>query len=412
MKETIKKIYECIDNRFYFKLLYLFVSLTYVTILRFVPGISLLKYIVFAWGIALILLLIIDDYKRRKIYKFDIPLGLFMIITLLFNIFAYRNTENITVWMVNLILFAIIFTVDVFRNKKAMVKEMNIITYFYTIFMFIASIISLAMKFFDIKIGIKDAVFQLNGINGGIFDNKNAISIAAALAIVMCIYLNYIAKSHRLKLFWLANIILQSIILMVGSHGRSADLVVIAVVYLFIFVYNKNKYLRIILILIPVLTCGLFWQLDKDNIRIYTSGRSSLWTSASIVIKDNPLSGVGYSDMTEAVRGARETDDLPGLDTGRLHNIYVETATTNGVISLLLVLSFLGMILAFIIDKLDKLQQRKEKIQMTTLTSLIVGILAVNLFESNLIYSASFISILFWIYLGYLVSILDNKNID
>ena len=36
----------------------------------------------------------------------------------------------------------------------------------------------------------------------------------------------------------------------------------------------------------------------------------------------------------------------------------------------------------FIIQHLDKLK-RKEKLQMTTLTSLIVGILAVNLFEST-----------------------------
>jgi len=65
----------------------------------------------------------------------------------------------------------------------------------------------------------------------------------------------------------------------------------------------------------------------------------------------------------------------------------------------------------FIVHHLDKLQ-RKEKLQMTTLTSVIVGILAVNLFESTLVYMASFISLVFWIYLGYLISILDNKNID
>lgn len=412
MKETIKNIYKYVGNRFYFQLSYLFVSLTYVTILRYIPGINLLKNIVLAWGIILVLFMIIEDYKTRKIYKFDIPLGLFMILTLLFNIFAYRNTHNITVWMVNLILFVIIFIVNVFRNKKALIKEMNIITYFYVIFMFIASSISLVMHFLDIKIGISDVVFELNGVKGGIFDNKNAISIAAALAIVMCIYLNYITQNHKLKLFLLVNIVLQSITLMVGSHGRSADLIVMAVIYLFIFVYNKNKYFRIVLILIPILGLGMFCKLDESNIRNFTSGRSSLWTSASIVVKDNPLTGVGYDDMTEAVRVARETDDLPGLDTGRLHNIYVETATTNGVISLVLILSFLVMVLMFIIKKLDNLQQRKEKIQMTTLTALIVGIVAVNLFESNLIYSANFISMIFWIYLGYLVSILDNKNID
>lgn len=411
MKEIIKNIYKYVDNRFYFKLLYLFVTLVYVTILKYVPGILLLKNIVFAWGIILILLMIIEDYKRRKIYKFDIPLVLFMIVTLMFNIFAYRNKENITVWIVNLILFTVIFTFDVFRNKKEMVKEISVITYFYSIFMFIASGISLAMGIFNIKISISDVVFELSGVKGGVFENKNALSIAAALAIVMCIYLNSITQSYRIRFFLFANIILQGAIMMVGTHGRSADLVLIAVVYMFIFVYNNNKYVRIMLLLVPILGCIGIWQVNKDNIRIYTSGRNNLWESAAVVIGKSPLNGVGYNDMVEAVKKARPVSDLPGLATGRLHNIYFEIATVNGVISLLLFLSFLGIILMFIVGLLDKLQ-RKEKIQMTTLTSLTVGILAVNLFESDLIYTASFISMIFWIYLGYLVSILDNKNID
>jgi O-antigen ligase len=198
---------------------------------------------------------------------------------------------------------------------------------------------------------------------------------------------------------------------MIGSNGRSAYLIVVSVVFTFIFVYNKNKYLRVIFLLLPILMSGIFFQLDRNNIRDFTSGRSSLWTSAAIVIEEHPLTGVGKNKLVEAVKGARVTDDLPGLETGRLHNIYMEIATTNGIVGLLLFLTFVGMILMFIIQHLDKLK-RKEKFEMTILTSLIVGVLGVNLFESTLIYTVSFISMIFWIYLGCLVSILDNKNID
>ena len=59
MKEIIKNIYDFVDNKFYFKLLYLFVSLTFVTILKYVPGIMILKYIALAWGIILVLIMII-----------------------------------------------------------------------------------------------------------------------------------------------------------------------------------------------------------------------------------------------------------------------------------------------------------------------------------------------------------------
>src|SRR5471030_682242 len=175
MNKRIKKIYDFVDNKFYFKLLYLFVSLTFVTMLKDVQGIKILNYLALAWGITLILLMIIEDYKRRKIYNFDIPLGIFMLLTLAFNIIAYRSIENIKFWMVNLILFIIIFTVDVFRNKKMLIKEMNTITYFYGIFMFIASIISLIMRFSGKTIEMRGIVF---GGTKGVFENENALSIA------------------------------------------------------------------------------------------------------------------------------------------------------------------------------------------------------------------------------------------
>ena len=407
MKDVLKKIYNFIDNRFYCKLLYLFVSLTFVTILRYIPGIKIFSKIAQLWSLLLILLMAIEDIKRRKLYKFDIPLIAFVGLTLIYNVFLYKNITDFTEWVVNLILFTTIFTIDVFRNRKETIKEMNIITYFYCIFMFISSIISLILRISGKVVQIADIPF---GGARGIFENENALSIACAIAIVMCIYMNIIAKNHRMKIFWLANIVLQAIT-MIGSNGRSAILVVIAVAYTYIFIYYRNKYARVALLILPIIVCGAIFTLEENTIRDYTSGRSSLWTSASIVIKDNPLTGVGKNDFVEAVRAARDTDDLPGLETGGIHNIYLQIATINGIIALLLLIVFLYIILVFIVQKLDKLK-RKEKLQMTTLTSMLIGILAVNLFESNLVYIVSFISMIFWIYLGYLVSILDNKNIE
>lgn len=407
MKNVLKKIYNFIDNRFYCKLLYLFVSLTFVTILRDVPGINIFSKIAQIWSLLLILLMIIEDRKRRKLYKFDIPLIAFVGLTLVYNLFLYKNITDFTVWVVNLILFTVIFTIDVFRNRKEIIKEMNIITYFYCIFMFIASIISLILRLSGKLVQIGDIPF---GGSRGIFVNENALSIACAIAIVMCIYMNIVAKNHRMKIFWLTNIVLQ-VITMIGSNGRSAILVVIAVAYTYVFIYYKNKYARVALLILPIIVCGTIFTLEENTIRDYTSGRSSLWTSASIVIKYNPLTGVGKNDFVDAVRAARDTNDLPGLEAGGIHNIYLQIATINGIIALLLLISFLYIILVFIVQKLDKLK-RKEKLQMTTLSSMLIGILAVNLFESNLIYIISFISMIFWIYLGYLISILDNKNIE
>lgn len=406
MKEMIRDICAFVDNKFYFKLLYLFVSFTFVTILKYIPAIGMLTKIAQVWAIALVLLMIVKGYKSRKIYKFDIPLGIFMILTLFLNVFYYRNSDNIKIWIVNLILFLVMFSVDVFRDKKTLVKEMNIITYCYAIFMFVASIISLIMR-------VSGKTIMIEGVlcldTSGVFNNKNALGIAAAIAIVMCVYLNYIEKNHRLKMFWFGNIILQTIA-MVESEGRSAYLIVIAVVYTFIFIYNKNKYIRFALIVLPIVVCTVILESGKINLQRLTTERNNIWYSAIVVIKDHLLTGVGNSALVESVKNARIGWYVP-MREGGTHNIYVQIGSVNGIISLLLFLIFLGMILMFIVQHLDKLQ-RKEKIQMTTLTSIMVGILAVNLFESTLIYMISFMSLIFWIYLGYMVSILDNKNIE
>ena len=408
MKDKLKQIYNILDNRFYFRLFYLFVSLSVVTILKAIPGINILNKVALAWGMLLILFMVVNDYKKRKIYAFDIPLVIFIIITLIFNLFFYRSGTNLKVWIVNLILFISIFTVDVFRNKKTLIKEMQAITYFYVIFMVISSVVSLLMKLFDKSITVKDSIFQ--GSRAGIFENPNSISIAASIAIVMCLYLHHITKQYRLKMFWIANIVIQ-IITMILFNGRSSYLVVIAVIYCFIYIYSNNKYIRGLLLILPLVACVAAVNMEGSHIRDFTSGRTSLWESATIVIKDNPISGVGYGDMVDAVTNARETEDLPGLSTGRLHNIYMETATVNGLISLSMLLIFIILLLIFIVNHIDHMR-KKEKFEMTILTSMLLGILAVNLFESTLIYIISFISMIFWIYAGYLVSIMGNRNIE
>ena len=408
MKDKLKEIYNILDNRFYFRLFYLFVSLSVVTILKVIPGINILNKVALIWGMLLILFMVFNDYKRRKIYGFDIPIGIFIIITFIFNIFIYRSGTNLKVWIVNVILFISVFTVDVFKNKKIIIKEMKATTYFYVIFMFISSAVSLFMKLFNKSITVRETVFQ--GSRAGIFENPNSISIAAAIAIVMCMYLHHITKSYRLKMFWLVNIVIQ-IITMISFNGRSSYLVVIAVIYCFIFVYSNNKYIRGLILIFPIIACVMAVNIEGTHIRDFTSGRTSLWESASIVINDNPITGVGYGDMIDEVRNARETEDLPGLSTGRLHNIYIETATVNGTISLCTLLIFIILLFIFIVNHIDNMR-KKEKFEMTILTSMLLGILAVNLFESTLIYIISFISMIFWIYSGYLVSIMGNRNIE
>lgn len=415
MKNILNKIYNFVDNRLYFRLLYILVSLGFATIFLYIPTVNnfpifkKLNTIVLVWGILLIFIMIFKDYKTRKIYKFDVPLIGFVIFTLILNLFVYRTTENLKWWLVNLMIFISLYTIDVFKSKKQNIKEMSIISYFYIILMIPLSVVSLYVDYKKITIQVFDMVFG-EGRSFGIFVNQNALSIAAAISLMLSIYLILKSNNLKIKIILSLNIILQGIT-MVKANGRSSYLLIIAAVYLFIFVYLKNKYLRIALLIIPFLCSSVLLTFNEDKLHGFTSGRNILWKSASIVIENNPILGVGNSSLIENIKNARAVEYLPGIEYGGLHNVYLQIATVNGVISLILMLGFLISIMIFIIKALDKLKG-KEKLQMTVISSILLGILGVNAFESNLVYMISFISIIFWIYLGYTISILDNKNIS
>ena len=60
-----------------------------------------------------------------------------------------------------------------------------------------------------------------------------------------------------------------------------------------------------------------------------------------------------------------------------------------------------------LVNKIDSLHE-KDALINKVLLSLVVGLVFVNLFESNLIYMVSFIAITFWTYLGYFLSLQEK----
>lgn len=407
MKSIAEKIYNFFDNRFYFKLFYLFVSLTTVTIIKKIPHVNLLSQAALVWGILIIMFTIFKDYKKRKLYNFDIILGVFMIVTLIYNLLFYRDMSNIKAWVINAVIFISVFSIDVFTEKKQLLKEINVISVLYCIFMFIVSLVSAVLKFTNQYIHIEKMYY---GGTNGLFENKNSLSIAAAIAIVMSIYLCTRRIKYKYKIFFEINIVLQ-IITLLYSKGRSAFLLLLTIAFTMIIIYSKKRIIKIVAVLIPVIIIILaIFNINNLSVRYFTSGRSYIWESAFVAIAKHPFVGVGNSSFVEAVRLARpEVTDLPGIDWGGIHNIYIQIALINGIIPLIIFMVFLITVFLFLVNKISNLN-KKAKLRNTILFSLVNGILVVNLFESNLVYIISFISIIFWIYLGYIISITDNKN--
>lgn len=399
----IKKLTNFFTNNFYFSFFYLFSTLLLITIFNDLLFVNILLKISLAWGICLSLFHIYKILKRRP-NKIEISIFIFLLLSLLLTIIFYRSITNLKVWVVNLVLMTGVFYIDDKKSKEELNKELYIISAFFSIFMFITFLISVVI--YSQKTGITQEEI-LYGEKWGLFIYKNSLAISAGVASLLSAFCYLRSEKKYTKIFFLLNTIIQIIAVFV-SKGRSALLLLLAIPFIFIFTKFKNKIFRACLVIIPSITCITGFALFHEKLFNFLSGRNELWYSACLLIKNNLFTGVGNEMLVEDVYSMRPDVILPGIEFGRLHNIFLQIVSENGIVLLIVFLSILYFAFSSLIRNIDNLKGHSYFIN-TTLLSLIVGLVFVNLFESNLIYVTSFIAIVFWIYLSYTLSINNKK---
>lgn len=404
---------DIITNKLYLKLLYVLIGISFATVISDLSFFNIFNKLVLLIGLAYTALNILEfiTFRRRKIYSFEICLYLFLLLTLFLNFTQYKLNENLKIWLVNLMIMTVLFSIDMYKNKNQLLKELNIISYFYSILTFIISLISLVMIFMNkvitVDLGIKDDA-PLILTYRGMFKNENSFGIAAVISIFIALYLLYSAKNKYIRGFLYSNILIQGISVFVAG-GRSAYLPFLALIFLFLLYKFKNIYLRISFVVVPIIISIVSFFTLPDNIlhKILTS-REYIWQSALKLLKVCPLTGVGSVNKVGRLKDVRVAY-LQGLDSGGLHNIFFEIATVNGIPATILFILFIILLFVFFIRKLDKLQPNL-KLKYGFIFVLCLGIVFINFLESSLVYIISFISIIFWIYSGYLVAILEKES--
>lgn len=390
-------------NNFYFIIFYLIINLCFVTILKEVPFLNLISKIALLWGIVLS---IYHFYKivLRKPNKIEILIYIFLAFTLILNLIFYRSIDNLKIWIVNLIILTGVFFIEKDKSKELLNNELNIISNLFIGFTFVFSTASTIMYIFKISFVLFDTTY---GLNQGLYVYKNTLAISAAISFVLSFYC-YLKSCNKLfKCFYIINAVIQ-IFNVIYSGGRSAILLLLAIPFVFIFLYIKNNIFRLAIIIVPTITCiGLFAKFH-ERLYDFLSARNELWYSAYLLFKDNLFKGVGNSSMVEKVYSMRPGVILPGIEDGGLHNIYLQMITSNGILSLIIFLAFICFVIYNITIKIDVLSG-KEKLAASSLLILVFGILFVNVFESNLIYISSFISIIFWYVLGIIYNLYTKK---
>lgn len=410
MKDIFLKAYSIINNKLYLKLIYLFTTFSFITALTFIPGISILTKLSIVWGLVLVVLNFFElIFKSKKIHWTNIITYFFLGSTLILTLVFYPSIENIKVWVINVILLTVFFSVDVSKKNSELSYEFNILVYFYLFLTLILSFISLGMILLgkEIKIILEPIWYGVENsiVYTGLFNNENALGISAGIALILSLYVISFTKSKILKNILILNCLLQLVTVIV-SGGRSTYLAILALLFTFIFVYNRNIIIKVSLFTLPILCIGTWLYIKPDKIYNIMHGREALWSTAWILIKKSPFTGTGTSNMIPMM-DQYKTDYLRGIEGGGLHNIYIQLTTVNGILPAIIIVILLLSTFFFLAKRIESLNN-KNKVKFTILLSLFVGVALINLMESTLLYSVSFISIIFWTLTGYLVSTLSN----
>lgn len=415
MMNLFQKIFRLVTDSFYFKLAYLIISICVVSVFSIVPGINVINKSLIVWGIFLIVVNLFQVINEKlTIYK--VILYMFIFFSMILILFNYRSSENIKIFIINLILFMVMFFVEKNKKQNDLLKEITTISWVYLIQVTLLTLGSLYLIFFNKNIQMNSIEYGINsnGMHNGLFFNENALGLAAVLAIAVGLYLLCLTQKLKYKILVVVSETIN-VFALKESNNRSGIIVLIALCLIGVFIYIINKYIRVGLIILAIISTIVITIKNSSILVPILSGRDQLWIAAFASIKKHIFVGVGNSDLipklTEIIPEVNKYDvwHLPGIESGGLHNIFIQIAAVYGLPMLIIFILFLISLFIYIISKIDKLKGSK-KLKMTIITSLCLGIIFVNFFESNLIYIISFISLVFWIYAGYILALVEKNK--
>jgi hypothetical protein len=403
-------IINIIRNKLYFKIAYLILAIIFVSIIGEITIIpKIYSRIMLVWGTVLILLDIIEKRILNNIV-YKIPLLIFLIIEFVSMIYnkAFGDIKYI---LVNFILFFVIFDLDD-KSIERIKGEMLKISMTFIIITMALTAGELVMMFTKTIITIGENVYgYIDQTNRGLFQNENGMGIISALSILITILLFNLTKNNKkIMALGVINILMQVYIVFI-SKATSGQLSLFVFLGIFIFFMVKNKYFKIIYSIIGI--GGIVFFLNKiiESKRYITmlNGRYDLWVNAIDVSKRNLILGVSSSKFVEVMK-ANSKVDLWGIETGGIHNIFIQVLTVNGMISLIILIVFILLCFYVSVNYLKNREINKDTILNTSIFSFVAAIIFINCFESNLIYIVSFISLLSWIFLAYGILIIIKSK--
>jgi O-antigen ligase len=398
------------ERNIYYKMVYIFYGIISVTFLKEIPYLTA----IFSFVMVLLSFIYFCIFLVKGYYFRMSKVRYLLIIFLVFQLSSFIVSKNYISDFIKLVFNVIFFfIISITTNKNK--NDIN------RIFKFLVDVISpivflsLITYYFKLNFKINNNIYgRIEDYDSssktllGITVNINTLGILCAFLLIVSIHLIISQKQDVKRRSYLYFTIFISGITLIHTQARGAIVTLLIYIFMIIILSLKKRINKIIGLLIGILTpiLVLFKILPSLNIEEISTGRTLLWRAAIDVIKKNPVWGVGTTAYVDIVKKSSDSV-LHGIETGGLHNIYFQIATANGLITFTVFMIFILVSLLTFTKKILFVDYKEYNKINASVFSIIVSLLALNLFESSLIYIMSFIALIFWICFGELL-----KNMD
>lgn len=466
-KAKLDQVFDWIDLAY--KILFLVYGLLYFNSFTF--GTPVMSIFVAASTLMAGVLLLYRLFRWRHfvhnvvlwiLIAFLVSYGISMVANYQYGILAPLKTM---VWMG--MQYLLLFASDDRKNMDNHRKVFHVLAWVYVAYMFLASLASLIMMF--TQYGHVEDIPGADGgtmrvITGfvwsrlwGVFTDPNYASTMSTVAVVFSLYFFKIHRSIVLRIFMVANIVLQTLYITFSDSRTGLVAVFLAIgVYFFCWMATKKDKIKIRSTALRTIAClaaaavvsvsclvvisgvktgynaiiisqmhhqdpsedpddeepleepdkelvGREQDLEND----FSNRRFDLWKASLDIIGDRPIFGVSYLNLMQYTEDHFPDNYLVHNDHGKFgnyHNVLINIAAGQGLLGLALFIAAGAVAGIKCIKRVAKNIDQPHNIFYITAFSAVIAILSSSMFVSDLVYVNSANATMFWFLTGILVT--------
>lgn len=443
-----------------YKIVYfIFAIFTYcnLTFMQPIMTVAVNTVLLFGSLTGLLRLFKLKGYLKTPGLGFAIAFFISFILSFLLNIeYGYADNFKGLVWMG--LHFFTIFACDLDRDEQDYQREFSVLTIFYLAVFFVMSAASFAQYLANYSQELYlDTHTQLAGFVWGrlwgVYRDPNYGSVFAVIAIVLSVYYIRTRKALLIRIFLILNAVIQFLYLTLsGSRTGIVTLFACALFYSFLVSFRKFEFkpflkvtlsvaVSLAIAVIGVCLVSATKQVNNKLIEIQyqdqtgddqpdsppsydedrqqdiendiSNRRFDLWRSGVEIFATKPIFGVSFYNLQPYALAELPDTYLVNNDRGKfnnMHNLVFNILPAQGAVGFLVFVAFALFAVVYIFKNLFK-EQTEHYEYLVVMMVCIIGILVSSLFVSDVIYVNSPTSLLFWLFLGYLLHFFKRKKV-